>query len=731
MRKPDLRYWVLWLFLLGIVFIVFLQVISGYNITRLMQGNQNLTNEMEVQNAVRKLQSDVLSVESDIRGAVITNDTTYISGVQGEIAGIRLQVQQLREQFGKEKFSGKLDTLEQLVRRKVDLSVQILVAFHQGGKGKAQTIINTGRGRVLRDSIEQVVAVLDALRQSELQNINGAIAERGQSTRLWGFGIGAIALIAVVSAFWYMLNHGRQQQRMIALLNESEKRSKELASMKEQFLANMSHEIRTPMNAILGFTNLLRRTQLNGEQRQYVQNIHSAGENLLALVNDILDLSKIEAGMMSLEETRFSLHSLMSSVGAMFSEKVKEKKLGFSVNIDQNVPDILSGDAVRLTQILVNLISNAVKFTEEGQIQVEIKLKEQQEDKVRLQIIICDTGIGISQQKLQTIFERFQQADTETTRRFGGTGLGLAIVKQLVSMQDGTISVKSEQGKGTRFFVELGYNVPDINQLYEEALSAQEEAVPLQKITVLIAEDNLMNQQLISHLMRSWDIDHVLVSNGIEVVEKLKERQYSIVLMDIQMPGMDGYKATEIIRNELGLNIPIIAMTAHAMTGEKEKCLHLGMNDYVSKPIKETVLYNMIGRHAQNLPEEKEEEREEHRENGRLISFDYLHQLSGGDKAFERQILEQFLVQMPEELQELEAAIQHDAFETVKQVAHSLKSTIGYVGLSDELHPSLDRMEKDAIKGLNENFAEDLDHVKGTCFLAKEEVEVFLRRAAV
>jgi signal transduction histidine kinase/CheY-like chemotaxis protein/HPt (histidine-containing phosphotransfer) domain-containing protein len=733
MRKPDLRYWVLWLFLLGIVFIVFLQVISGYNITRLIGGNKRLTEEMQVQNIIRKLQSDILSVESDIRGAVITNDTAYISDVPQAIAGIKNEVQLLRQQFSNQKLSNELNILEDLILRKINISTEILTAFQQGGRTAAEKIINDGRGRILRDSIEQVVSHLDDLRQSELNSITGSIEKSGQSTRLWGFGIGAIALIAVVSAFWYMLNQGRQQQRIINLLNESEKRSKELASMKEQFLANMSHEIRTPMNAILGFTNLLRRTQLNSDQRQYVQNIHSAGENLLALVNDILDLSKIEAGMMSLEETRFSLHSLMSSVGAMFSEKINEKKLDFVIHIDPDVPDILSGDAVRLTQILVNLISNAVKFTEKGKIEVEIKLLSQTEEQVRLQIIICDTGIGISREKQQTIFERFQQADTETTRRFGGTGLGLAIVKQLVTLQNGNISVKSEQGKGSRFIVELAYKMPDINQLYAAALSAQEEAVPLQKITVLIAEDNPMNQQLISHLMKSWGIDYVLVNNGKEVVEELKKRPYSIILMDIQMPGMDGYKATEIIRNELKLSIPVIAMTAHAMSGEREKCLQLGMNDYVSKPIKETVLYNMIGRHAQNLPENNNEKESDAspQDNQHLISLDYLNQLSGGDKEFEKQILEQFLVQMPEELQELETAVENKEYETIKRTAHSLKSTVGYVGLSDELHPYLDRMEKDAIKGLEDNFAVDLKQVKEVCFLAKTEVESRLREEAV
>jgi signal transduction histidine kinase/CheY-like chemotaxis protein len=724
MRKTDLRYWVLWLFLLGIIFIVFLQVISGYNITRLMQGNSSLTEEMQLQNSLRQLQNDVLAVESDIRGLVITNDPAYTAVVPEKIDSINARVQNLSNRFRTSPFYPDYRELQNLINRKNAFSSQILDAVSRNDKSAAEALIKTNRGRELRDSMEGTLLRLDRLRQAELKNITGSIEQSGKSTRIWGFGIGGIALLAVVSAFWYMLDQGKQQQKMITLLNESDKKSKELANMKEQFLANMSHEIRTPMNAILGFTNLLRRSPLNTEQRQYVQNIHSAGENLLALVNDILDLSKIEAGMMSLEETRFSLHSLMSSVGAMFGEKVKEKGLQFAIHIDDEVPDILSGDAVRLTQILVNLISNAVKFTEEGQIEVHIKQVEQTNEKTRLQIIIRDTGIGISPEKQLSIFERFQQADTETTRRFGGTGLGLAIVKQLITIQNGSIDVKSKQGQGSEFIVELQYSVPDINQLYAAAMNAQEEAVPLEKITVLIAEDNIMNQQLISHLMQSWGIDFVLVSNGLEAVEELRRRSYSIVLMDIQMPGMDGYKATEVIRNDLGLTIPIIAMTAHAMAGEKEKCLQLGMNDYVSKPIKETVLYNMIGRHAQNLSVDSGN-------TGPVLNLEYLSELSGGDKSFEKQILKQFTVQMPEEIGLLETAIKNKNFDTIRQTAHSLKSTVGYIGLSDELHPFLDRLEKDAIRMEDTNFRADMEYVREKCFFAKGEVETLLNREAV
>jgi CheY-like chemotaxis protein len=300
-------------------------------------------------------------------------------------------------------------------------------------------------------------------------------------------------------------------------------------------------------------------------------------------------------------------------------------------------------------------------------------------------MVISDTGIGIAPEKQKYIFERFQQADTEITRRFGGTGLGLAIVKQLVDLQHGHINLKSTLNEGTEFTVELTYKLPDVDQLFSEALAAEMEPVTLQRIKALIAEDNIMNQQLIAHLLKSWSIDYTIVNNGTEAIEELRENNYSIVLMDIQMPEMDGYTATERIRKDLQIDIPIIAMTAHAMTGEKEKCLALGMNDYVSKPIKETVLYNIIARHAQHTSDLANDHIQ--------INLEYLHQLSGNDPGFERQILEQFQMQMPEELNLLKHAIQHRDFDKIRRLAHTMKSTVGYVGLSDELTPALSEIE--------------------------------------
>jgi len=723
MKRPDPRYLVLWLFLFGIIIVLFLQVISGYNINRLIGGNKNLRDELQVQNGLRTLEVDLFLIESNVRGAVIAGSESLVRQTDVTNKKIEQQINQLIQNLRSKIPGHEVDRLKNLLQKKIDFNTEVVNAFYKGGKIAAEDLISTNLGTVIRDSIITAISTIETNRQTQLRNIGSSIELTGKRARIWGFVITAMALVALIIAFLFITNQGRSQQRMIRALNESEKRSKELANMQEQFLANMSHEIRTPMNSILGFTNLLKRTELNPMQREYVQNIHSAGENLLTLVNDILDLSKIEAGMMHMEETRFSLRSMVSSVGAMFIEKIREKDLRFNVHIDKDVPDILSGDAVRLTQVLVNLISNAVKFTDEGEIIVYVQLLSITETNVRIRICVKDTGIGIAPEKRLTIFERFQQAEVETTRRFGGTGLGLSIVRQLIEMQGGSIRLQSELGKGSEFIVELTYKLPDLAQMYSEALAEQEEQVPLQKIKVLVAEDNSMNQRLVKHLMRSWSLDHCMVNTGEEAVEELKRNSYSIVLMDIQMPYMDGYTATSIIRNELRLDVPIIAMTAHAMVGEKEKCLQLGMNDYVSKPIKETVLYNIIARHAQHIPEKNE--------GSHHINLNYLHQLSGNDREFEKEILNQFLEQVPAELAQLEKSINEDDFDTIRRTAHSIKSTVGYVGLGEELQSRLDQIESDAVAQNEARFETNYNYVRSKCDLAIDEVKSLLDNGLV
>ena len=599
MQNRQYHHIALWGFLIGILFIVFIQFFSGRSINRLTQLNTSLLNELRLQNDLHRLESDILMIESDVRGAVLSQDSLFLKDLDLKTANVNQDLANLKNLLQKDKYATDFPRLQLLVQRKISFNDSVANLFKTNGKLAAETLIGTRRGRLLRDSISSIINAIDKAKQTELITSIDENKKGGIQARLWGFIMGVIACGLLVYAFWYILNLSSRQHKVIADLNESKRKIKEASSLKEQFLANMSHEIRTPMNAIIGFTNILKRTPLEPEQRSYVQNIHSAGENLLALINDILDLSKIEAGMIQLDETNFSLRSLISSVAAMFDEKIKEKNLYLKTEIKENVPDIVTGDAIRLTQILVNLLSNAIKFTEVGGVKILVDLVDSSKDKVKLKFNVIDSGIGIAKEKQDAIFERFQQAEAETTRRYGGTGLGLSIVKQLVEMQGGSLTLKSIPDQGSEFIIDIEYKLPDEEKMLSDALAAAEiTTVSLNEVKVLIAEDNPMNQQLIKHLMKNWSIHHTVVNNGLEAIEALKKETFSIILMDIQMPEMDGYTATDVIRHELHLQIPIIAMTAHAMMGEKEKCMQLGMNDYISKPLKETILYNIIAQYS-------------------------------------------------------------------------------------------------------------------------------------
>jgi signal transduction histidine kinase/DNA-binding response OmpR family regulator len=717
MWKGQLKYLALWFFIIGVLLIVFIQFISGQNMNRLIAGNKRLLDEVAIQNSLRQLETDILTVESDVRGVVITEDASDLPLVTQKIDNIEKQLKLINAQLNDSRIKPEIDQLNTAVALKIQFTYEILREYNNKGKAAAEAMINPNRGMIIRERLIATVTRLDSLRQNHLNQITESISKNGTKARLTGIGLAVIACIACIFAFLYVVNKGRQQERMIEMLNESEKRIKEGAFIKEQFLANMSHEIRTPMNAILGFTNLLKRSDLSSQQTQYVDYIYSSSQNLLTLINDILDLSKIEAGMMQIEQAPFSLNGLISSVKVMFQEKASQKGLLFNISVDPSIHDTLSGDPVRLTQILINLLSNAIKFTDKGFVHLNIFPVRQTNDLIELQFSIKDSGVGIAPAKKKAIFERFQQAEAETTRRFGGTGLGLAIVKQLVDLQGGSIEVNSEAGKGSEFVVNLPFR-PVYDYAESFPLSQEQVQNPIFNSRVLVAEDNIMNQQLIRHLMKQWQMDFVLVNNGKEAVEALKKEKFTAVLMDIQMPEMDGYDATQVIRTELKLDIPIIAMTAHAMSGEKERCLSFGMNDYISKPVKEAELYSILQQYCGN---EDHPQTKDH-----VIDLQYLKELSLGDSEFENAIIRQFIVQVPEELGLLNEAVQKRNKQQIKSIAHGMKSSVAYLGLTERLNANLHRMEVEAISEVADHFEEDFQEVKRVCEQAVVEARQLL-----
>ena len=361
---------------------------------------------------------------------------------------------------------------------------------------------------------------------------------------------------------------------------------------KQQFLSNMSHEIRTPMNAIIGFTKVILRTDLTDKQKEYLNAIKISGDALIVLINDILDLAKVDAGKMTFEKTPFKMKASIAAMLHLFETKIQEKNLKLIKEYDSKIPDVLVGDPIRLHQIILNLVSNAVKFTSKGKITVSVDLLHEDEDKVILKFAVTDTGIGISEEKIGTIFENFQQATSQTSRLYGGTGLGLAIVKQLIEPQNGTIRVNSTIHKGSTFSFTLPFQKTNSDVELENELTEIDSE--MKYIKVLVVEDIALNQLLMKTLLDDFGFEVDIAENGKIAIEKLQKKDYDIILMDLQMPEMNGFEATKYIRNTILSTIPIIALTADVTTVDVDKCKAVGMNDYIAKPVDERLLYNKI-----------------------------------------------------------------------------------------------------------------------------------------
>ncbi|QCR22991.1 response regulator [Pontibacter sp. SGAir0037] len=476
-----------------------------------------------------------------------------------------------------------------------------------------------------------------------------------------------------------------------SILHEQElTKAKELAEesvrTKEQFIANISHEIRTPMNGIIGLASVLQKTALAEDQRKYLKAIQTSADTLMHIINDLLDFSKISAQKFTFEYIDFNLPQLFDEVTALMDVRVKEKNNIFNVSLAPTVPPDLVGDPVRLKQIIINLVGNASKFTQSGSISLSASAESETENEVVLKFKVEDTGIGIPQEKLQAIFESFNQGSNDTSRKYGGTGLGLTISKSLVELQGGNIAVWSQPNVGSAFTFTLPFKKKEDQQLVA-APEAEYDEKNLGHLKVLLAEDNEINQLLLNKVLSDWGIRCEIVSNGVQAMECFHQLQYDLILMDMQMPEMDGYEAIRRIRNSggEGAHTPIIALTAHASAVEIDKCIEAGANTHLSKPFNPAHLYQAILKLTQS-------EQQPLADSGSTITLQLgiLRDMAGSNSSFLEEILTMYVKGTSEAIAQINSHYEQQEWNDLQQCLTELSDSMSVINVQ----PLLDTIEE-------------------------------------
>lgn len=516
----------------------------------------------------------------------------------------------------------------------------------------------------------------------------------------------------------------RTQQDLLLAKQQAEESTK----AKQEFLAKMSHELRTPLNGVIGLTNLMITKPQTGENREYLRSIKSSGEHLLAIINDILDLSKIEAGKLQIEEQVFSPKELLQSVNSNLCSLAEQKGIQLKIS-DESLPEYLYGDPVRVNQILLNLVSNAVKFTDKGYVQVKCFTEGVHGNKINVRFEIKDTGIGIQSDKLSKIFESFTQADAEITARYGGTGLGLAIVKQLIEMQHGSISVSSVYGSGSTFTVRLPFGVVKEKPSHEiDNENLWRTLEPFENVRVLLAEDNPINQVVGVKTLESWNLNVTLVTNGVQVLTKLEEEEFDIILMDIQMPEMNGIDATRAIRSSNSKkkkNIPVLAMTASVHVDSLDVVYKAGINDHISKPFRPHELHAKINALLKDVPKtEKVTWQKDHEQTKKSGYFDrsFIEAVCYNDKEAEEALVDTIISTIPELMEEITMGMNNGDEKMCRKALHKVKGSLGMLGI-DGLYKDADHLEKSQEKLSDQNYRNQIVKLMGTMELLLEQIK--------
>ncbi len=697
----------------GLFLVLLISAFSYYSSNVYRLSSQWRIHSEEVISLTNEIQSLIERAETAQRGYVLTSSDVflepYASSVQSAQALTKDIVTLVSDNPEQE---ARAKAIDELLLHKVETMQKPIDLVKKNQSKAAIDVIREGTGQSLMTELRDRFAEFKRDENKlliERTDLSESSFNQANVISL----LGMLASVAVLSAVTILLQREiRQRTRIAERLVVAESKANEASAMKSQFLANMSHEIRTPLNGVIGMTRLLSATKLTAEQDSLLKPLQDSANFLLSLINQVLDLSKIESGKLQLEEIHFELRSLVESTVSMLDDAASAKGLQLSMEFDEEVSDLYLGDPLRIRQILLNLISNAIKFSTKGTIKIRVLHLEEGESTSRLRFEIQDQGMGMDDQTRARLFQAFSQGDESTTRKFGGTGLGLSITKQLVELMSGKISVSSSSGVGSTFSFDLLLKLAKYSAEQVAALHSNE--APQLGARVLVAEDNLINQKVISAMLKMMGCTYVIASNGQEAINKLSKEKFDLVLMDGQMPIVDGYEASRQIREgkagEDNCLIPIIAVTANAIKGDTERCLAAGMNDYIPKPISQSDLQLKMAKwlkasagsvDLQMLKNLKEMESEDHP--------NLVHE-----------VIEMFLSSVAPTIKGFRKAHDKADYESIRREAHSFKSSCGSVGAIKMAEIS-NRLEKLGSEDTLEMF-EDLLYALQTDFLQVEKI---------